>query len=310
MLNEVKCDLCGSSDADVVFASTISGQVDSQQGYSCSNDGHGEHYQIVRCRACGLCYCSPRPGETAIECGYQGVQDPLYQEQIQGRRKTFQRNLRNLSKHKKEGDLLDIGCYLGVFLDEARKIGWKVNGIEPSRWCVEEAEKTLGLKIQQGTYKDAAAIQEKFDAITMWDVLEHVDSPLDALRIAHSALKEDGVLAFSTIDIGSWYARFLGRKWPWLMTMHIYYFDRKRICQYLEKAGFHLLEIRCYKHIISLDYLIYKLKRISKFLYYAMRFYKKVLNQDKKYFLTIGMGDVMEVYARKTQMSKGIQHEN
>jgi 2-polyprenyl-3-methyl-5-hydroxy-6-metoxy-1,4-benzoquinol methylase len=204
------------------------------------------------------------------------------------------------------GKLLDVGCSLGIFLDEAQKAGWDVQGIEPSQWCAEQGKKLFGLSIAQGTYRNIPELAQQFDVITMWDVLEHLDSPMDALRISHSALKDDGILAFSTVDIGSWYARFLGQKWPWLMTMHIYYFDRKRIRQYLEKAGFKLLQIRKYKHIVSGEYLLYKLKRINKILFFLMNIFYRICRLFKKeIFVTIALGDFMEVYAQKTLPEKG-----
>ena len=285
---------------DVVFKSTINSQDNDRFGYMCSNDGHGEHYKVVRCNNCGLHYCSPRPAATDLELGYQETQDVIYQEEIQGRRKTFQRNLRNLSRYKKKGRLLDIGCYLGIFIDEARKVGWDAEGIEPSKWCVKQAKEIFGLNVRQGTYKDVALIKERFDVITMWDVLEHVDSPMYALQMSHNALEDDGILVFSTIDIGSLYVRLLGRRWPWLMKMHIYYFDRKCIRKYLEKAGFKLLEIRVHKYIVSLEYLIYKLKRVNKFLFFIMNGVHKICCLFKnKIFLAIAFGDFMEVYAQK-----------
>ena len=306
MLEKVVCDLCGGEACDVVYPATVNDEDCPGFQYSCTNDGHGSHYQVVRCQRCGLCYCSPRPRSIDLECGYQEVQDPLYEEEMLGRRRTFQRNLRQLSLHKEKGKLLDIGCYLGVFLDEAKKQGWEVEGLEPSRWCVEQAEKVFGLRLKQGTYRDVLVFHQEFDVVTMWDILEHVDSPMNALRLIHSTLKDDGLFVFSTLDLGSWYARFFGSRWPWLMRMHIYYFDRKHIRQYLEKAGFTVREIKVYKHIVSLEYLVYKLKRINKFLFVLMAGFYKVCRLFKKdVFFTIALGDFMEVYAQKASSVEG-----
>jgi hypothetical protein len=123
--------------------------------------------------------------------------------------------------------------------------------------------------------------------------------------MSREALKDDGFLVFSTVDIGSLYARFLGPSWPWLMKMHIYYFDRKCIKQYLEKAGFRLIKIKTYKHIVSLKYLLYKLKRINRFLFLIMNgVYRACRLFKKEIFLTIAFGDFMEVYAQKALSGK------
>lgn len=305
MLNDIACDLCGSNTYDVVYASTIDEKRGQKDGYACSNDQHGEHYRIVRCQVCGLVFCSPRPDVQEIESGYQEIEDVLYREQAEGRRRTFRRNLKNLATYKNKGQLLDVGCYLGIFLDEAKKSGWDVKGMEPSKWCVEQGIKNFHLDIRQGTYRDIRNFSEKFDVVTMWDVLEHVDSPMKALGIMREALKEDGLLVFSTVDIGSWYARLLGPKWPWLMKMHIYYFDRRCIRQYLEKAGFKLSKIKTYQHVVSLKYLVYKLKRINKILFFAANGIYQILHFFKKeIYITVAMGDFMEVYAQKSSIKQ------
>jgi hypothetical protein len=175
MLEKINCDLCGCNSADIIFKSTINPRNDVKLGYACASEGHGEHYRIVRCKNCGLYYSSPRPQAAQFELCYQEIQDFVYQDEEQGRRKTFQRNLKNLAKYKKNGRLIEIGSYLGIFLDEARKKGWDAEGIEPSQWCVEKAKERFGLNIRQGAYKDIATLQGKFDVVTMWDVLEHVE---------------------------------------------------------------------------------------------------------------------------------------
>ena len=133
----------------------------------------------------------------------------------------------------------------------------------------------------------------------MWDVLEHLDDPMAALQACRKVLHDDGVLALSTVDIGSLYARLLGAGWPWLMKMHIYYFDRAVIRKYLERAGFDVLTIRTYKHIVSVDYLIYKLESINPPLHSMTKYLKKILLLNKNLYLGIAFGDFMEVYARK-----------
>lgn len=297
VLKNVPCNLCGSHDVRAIYTSTIrSDQMDKFE-CNCTCDRHGEYYQLVQCRRCGLYYSSPRPrGDSLLE-GYSDVQDTVYQEEIEGRVKTFRRNLRHLARHKQKGELLDVGSSIGVFLSEARKQGWDVYGIEPSAWCAAQGKKLFHLDIRQGTSHDLKKIGRKFDVVTLWDVLEHVDDPLTTLRDCRDVLKEDGVFAFSTVDIGSMYARLLGRRWPWLMKMHIYYFDKKSIKKYLEKAGLELLEIRTYKHTVSIDYLLYKFQSINKSLFQIIKWIKRVVFLNKNMYVTIGMGDFMEVYA-------------
>lgn len=301
MLKDICCNLCGSSGYKVVYEASDPTSEDGLD-YVCTNVHHGEFYRVVKCDQCGLLYCSPRPDFEFLEQKYNKVQDDNYKEEVEGRKKTFKRSLLNLSKYRSNGAILDVGCALGVFLSEAKKEGWDVYGVEPSQWCVKQCKEIFDLNnVVCGTSKDILKFGRKFDVITMWDVLEHLDDPLGSLKNCSEVLKEDGVFAFSTVNVGSLYAKVLGRKWPWFMKMHIYYFDKKSIKAYLSKAGFDLIEMKVYKHIVSIDYLLYKLKNINGFLFSVVKLAKKIIFCNKNVFVSIGMGDFMEVYARKAK---------
>lgn len=299
MLKKVNCNLCNKNDFKIIHKSTIKSFRNSRPGYACTNEGHGEYYQIVKCGNCGLYYSSPRPDSAELKKGYSEAEDTVYKDELNGRIKTFRRSLKNISHYKQRGELLDVGCSLGVFLSEAKAQGWQIHGIDPSKWSVEQCGKLFNIKIRQGTYMDLAHFKKKFDVITMWDVLEHLDNPLNALIQCKNALKDDGLLVFSTVDFGSIYARILGRNWPWLMKMHIYYFDKHTIKEYIEKAGLKLVRLSAYRHTVSINYLLYKLNRVNRFLYYIVKFIKKAFLFNNNVFITFGMGDFMEVYAKK-----------
>ena len=298
-LRDIPCNLCGGVTPQTIYPSTIQPQDIAKFECACTCERHGEYYQLVQCRQCGLYYSSPRPDADMLKACYTSVEDAVYQEEMDGRVKTFQRNLKNISRYKRGGALLDVGCSMGVFLAEAKKAGWDAMGVEPSAWCVQQGRRLLNIDARQGTDDDLKSLGREFDVVTLWDVLEHVDDPLKTLKNCKDVLADDGILVFSTVDIGSVYAKFLGKKWPWLMKMHIYYFNRKSIRKYLDKAGLELLEIRVYKHTVSLNYLLYKLNSINKPLYHLAKFLKEIVFLGKNIYLTIGLGDFMEVYARK-----------
>lgn len=293
---DFKCNLCGGRSIKEIYPATVT---NSSGGYACTNDAHGQYFRLVRCSRCGLYFSHPRPTAAELAKEYSRLSDERYKQELAGRVLTFKRNLTNLAQYKSAGDLLDVGAALGVFVNQARKQGYAAVGIEPSWWCVKEAKKLFGLKLRQGTDKDLNRLGRKFDVVTLWDVLEHVDNPLATLKRLRRALKPGGILAFSTVDIGSGYARLLGRRWPWLMTMHLYYFDKTTIKKYLAKTGFKLLALKKYHHTISLDYLLYKLNKISRHLYWLVKTMKRVFLFNRNFYITFGLGDFMEVYAKK-----------
>lgn len=299
MLTSVNCNLCKKNDTKIIYESSIKDDANNNLGYLCTDTGHGEYFQLVECKNCGLKYSSPREDTSFLEDAYAKVKDEIYKEELNGRIRTFRENLKNIDKYIKKGKLIDVGCSIGAFLHLAQKCGWIANGIEPSEWCVQQCKKIFNIDVLKGTYKELKKFHQEFDVVTMWDVLEHLDDPLEALINCRNALKDGGILALSTVDIGSFYARILGKKWPWLMKMHIYYFDRKTIRQYLDKAGLELVELKKYKHIISINYLLYKLKKLSVPLYYLVKFFKFVFLFNNNIYVSFSLGDFMEVYAKK-----------
>jgi SAM-dependent methyltransferase len=92
----------------------------------------------------------------------------------------------------------------------------------------------------------------------MWDVVEHLADPRRDLELARDLLRPGGRLVISTIDAGSLVARLLGARWPWLMDMHLFYFDRRNLPALLEELGFRVVERGDYVHTVSAGYLLRK----------------------------------------------------
>jgi 2-polyprenyl-3-methyl-5-hydroxy-6-metoxy-1,4-benzoquinol methylase len=80
---------------------------------------------------------------------------------------------------RRRGRLLEIGCAGGFFLDEARKRGFDVAGIELNATMAAHARTTLGLNVIQGRIEDidSGSLRQSFDIIVLMDVLEHIPDP-------------------------------------------------------------------------------------------------------------------------------------
>jgi 2-polyprenyl-3-methyl-5-hydroxy-6-metoxy-1,4-benzoquinol methylase len=237
----------------------------------------------------------PRRSDRELLDAYRQVEDPVYVEERDNRYRTFRRVVRMLGEPGGR-TLLDVGAYCGYFVDVARESGFRAEGIELSRWAAKEA-RALGLTVHEQTLAERAADGSRYQIITLWDVVEHFADPRAELMAAFRLLEAGGMLYLSTIDAGSLAARLLGARWPWLMDMHLFYFDRNTLASLLASVGFQVVRTRAYTHVVSADYLLRKLAaswRPTRALFASLR--RIVPGQVP---VPVNLGDNMVMIARK-----------
>ncbi|MFP6748341.1 MAG: class I SAM-dependent methyltransferase [Alphaproteobacteria bacterium] len=93
------------------------------------------------------------------------------------------------------GSILDIGAGDGAFLQVASAGGWKAVGLDPA--AEQNHQNESGVQIISGTVDDID-VNQKYDAITLWDVIEHVDDPRDLIEKCVSLLAIGGYLILET----------------------------------------------------------------------------------------------------------------
>ena len=171
--------------------------------------------------------------------------------------------------------------------------GWQVEGVEPSRWAANYARENLALDIHNGTIDDGEFNAEpgRYDVIFLWDVLEHVPDPVGLLTDTHRLLKEDGIMVLSTLDIDNWFPRLLGRRWPWYMDMHIFYYSAAVMEEVYRRSGFKMKKVETYWHYASVHY---AMEKLASFLPVGVRHLARLLTPLTPRFLKIpiGFGDI------------------
>jgi 2-polyprenyl-3-methyl-5-hydroxy-6-metoxy-1,4-benzoquinol methylase len=244
-LISVPCDLCNSNGFKVLFTSTINHQVDPSREYS-SSRYEATHSTVVQCLQCGLVRANPRDDDQTLAKIYQNLMDPIYEREEQNRKHTSRDYLRLIQNHVPfKGRLLDVGCSTGIFLEVLDGTGWELFGLEPSEWAVNVAKKRcLQAKIIQGSIEHEELPINKFDVITLWDVLEHVPSPRKTLLHLHELLKPGGWLFLNIPNIDSLIAKITGKHWPLLLREHLWYFSASTIRSFFEITGFEPVSIK------------------------------------------------------------------
>lgn len=297
-----ECLLCGYSSFKERFPDTRqdSNFTESYAAYLCTHPGYGVHPSIVECTNCGLIFTNPRPSATSIAENYSSVEDQAYLDAEAARFATFERRMQWLQRHTGVGQgrrLLDVGAYTGVFVEVAQRAGWEATGLEPSHWASGYANRQ-GRKVHQGLIQEHPFEPESFDAITLWDVIEHVPDPVGVLTHTYELLKSGGWIAVHTMDTNSPFAKLMGNRWPWLMEMHIVYFTKKTLRETLEAAGFDVVEIRVEGRYLQLQYLVSRLQSYSQTTYRVLDSIIRRLGLSQLN-VPINFGDLITAYAVK-----------
>jgi len=103
------------------------------------------------------------------------------------------------SQKWKDKKVLDVGCGTGLFAFKIAKKGSKVTGIDYSEEAIKIAKTThihKNLKFQLSNVNDN--IDDKYDTVTSIGTLEHMDNPLQTLKIFKKYLKPNGKIIITS----------------------------------------------------------------------------------------------------------------
>lgn len=262
---EIKCNLCGSDIYKIKYKPTNKA-FNPEEIFSASGGIRGTQ-QIVECKNCGLVYVNPRVKQDVVVKAYANAVDELYVSQEEGRSATFKKALKLVERYAPgKGTILDIGSAAGFFLNVAREAGWKTYGVEPSKWMTEWGNKKFNVNIINGVLGETKFKKGFFDAVTMWDVLEHTPDPMAELKEVNRILKDRGILVINFPDIGSLLAKIAGSRWWFILSVHLFHFDRKTMKAILEKNGFEVVKFSRHFQTLNLEHLCKMAGLYSSFL--------------------------------------------
>jgi 2-polyprenyl-3-methyl-5-hydroxy-6-metoxy-1,4-benzoquinol methylase len=144
-----------------------------------------------------------------------------------------------ISRYKQGGAILDIGCSSGAFLGTMKGDGWKLYGIEREQTTAEKAQLATGAEVFAGDAMDAPFAGDGFDAVTCFDLLEHVYDPRAFLSRVLEWLKPGGMFFMMLPNIGSWEARAFGSYWYGLeLPRHLSHFSPRSLRKLMTSLGF------------------------------------------------------------------------
>ncbi len=250
---EKNCWICGSDDLKLYKKSTLGGVLCSED-FRITEVNYGYTAQIDRCESCGFKQCTDLREVLPF---YKDLVDPAYDEGRKPRALQARKTLEEVIKWKPKGKFLDIGAASGILVEEAGKMKFEAEGIEPSDFLHNLAIQR-GLKVHKGTFPNSKT-EGPYDVISVIDVIEHVPDPVGMLRDVKAAMKDDGIGVISTPDVESFVARILGKRWWHFRVAHIGYFSKKTFKRAFDEAGLELLSMSSPPWYFPIDYWAYRI---------------------------------------------------
>ncbi|MCZ6688387.1 MAG: class I SAM-dependent methyltransferase [Planctomycetota bacterium] len=291
------CLLCGRPTRLLYPSNVPAGEAIRRGEVACTSPYLSVHDDIYTCSRCGLARSVPPIDGEDIEDLYREVEDPAYLVSEGERRESFRDALGEIGRHGRPGRLLEIGSAVGLFLDEARKGGWDVTGIEPSEWASREA-RSRGLDVFTGTLEQYRMEGEPFDAVAMWDVLEHLVDPVADLRRIAGLLRPGGIVGLSTVNMAGLGAKVFRGRWPWFMRMHLHYFTPRSLSAMVRREGFEVLRVTIPPKIIKVGYMLDRARNLFGPLASASRWFVDRLGLEGLP-IKVNLGDILLLTARR-----------
>lgn len=232
------CPVCGSTAIDPLL--TVKDHSVSQ-----------EEFVIWQCRNCSLRFTQDVPDEASIGPYYQspdyishsntdkGLLNKLYQRV---RTYTLRQKASLVTRHTAaKGSVLDVGAGIGAFLNQMQKNGWQITGVEPDEGARLQAKKLFNLALLP-----TAALPQlparSFDAITLWHVLEHVESLHEYVEQLKNLLRPNGKIFIAVPNYTSLDAHVYGNHWAaYDVPRHLYHFTPGAMKVLMQKHGLKII---------------------------------------------------------------------
>lgn len=151
-----------------------------------------------------------------------------------------------LEKTARDIRVLDVGCSRGSFLAAGTRLGFQMEGVEPAA-TIAAAARASGHVVHIGLLDPVGLPPRSFDAITLFEVVEHLKDPLPLLQECRRILRPGGVLVVSTGNTASWTVAAMRERWDYFHIAkdggHISFFNPRSISLLAARSGYRVERI-------------------------------------------------------------------
>lgn len=255
------------------------------------------------CRGCDTVFQHPLPTpEEMLSYADAQYREGVYRDYVAARgmkHEHFRRRLKEFGdRFRPPGRLLDLGCSCGYFLDVALEAGYDAYGVEFSEEAIGAAQPGTRERIRRSNLNDGEGDHPReYDVVTAFDIIEHVEDPVEFLRDIEGMLVPGGGVVLSTPDTGHFLRYAMGTRWPMLQPMqHTTLLSKLGLRIALERAGFTDVMVRVARKTLTLEYLFDQVRDHNPVLHTGYQVAKRVVpNSLRAYPLRINIGELLAV---------------
>lgn len=209
-------------------------------------------FTISECNCCGCLMRDPMPENPDLYYSsgyYEGSANFHYIDERKMEKAggyVFRSRLNTIRKFIPTGNFLDVGCAFGAFARAAA--GWYTSmGIDVSAWAVAQAERYYPhTETYKGVFHGSLLTlpENKFftsdniHVITMIEVAEHLQSPMQTFEAAFKLLSPGGMLLIQTANFEGWQAVSQGKDYHYFLPGHLVYYKATALKKMLGNIGF------------------------------------------------------------------------
>lgn len=216
----------------------------------------GESFDLMRCNNCSFLFTNPRPEASKIGPYYQSDRyvshagnkqsfSFMYKVYDWVRDYSIGKKLEHIKTYHPNGNLMDLGCGLGYFLDGVVKDNsFNALGVDVSDEAIEYVKNKFGYDVKNENQLDSLP-EHSFDVITQWHVLEHVHTLNERMQQLKRLLKPNGTMFIAVPNSDSWDAKHYKQFWDgYDVPRHLYHFNQKSFNTLMQKHGFKVVETK------------------------------------------------------------------
>lgn len=229
-----ECYLCGKSNIEVIRTKLR----------------HDIRRNVLKCQDCGLVFLEKKSRNLRdyYEKDYRRLYSPVIGKEVSpGERFDIhlpfqQSRIEDIRPYlKPDMKALDIGCSSGYFLYVLKDLVQECIGIELNKSDVEFARRKCGVKIYDRPLEETDIPLEYLDIVFMFDVLEHIEDPIQFLKTVRRYIKPEGYIYIEVDNINDSLISIYGIKEYsdfYYREPHLFYFSPETLRMVAERGGY------------------------------------------------------------------------